>query len=75
MKTLKQLFATLILAMALVTSVHAGDMNCPPADPPPPGMKSSDIDGHEVQNPTAPDADIDITTIVRDVIWDLLSMY
>jgi hypothetical protein len=81
MKTLKQLFATIILAMALGASVHAGDMGFPPVPPPPPpgnittGVTSPAADDQGNQSPAMPDAATDASIIAYDLLCDLLSIY
>jgi hypothetical protein len=80
MTRLKQLFSTILLAMALCASVHAGDMQMPPADPPPDhmtsGVKSPATDDQGNRSlVTAPDADAGISITVFDLLRNLLSMY
>lgn len=78
MKTMKRLFATMLLAMALGATVHAGDMDCPPLPPPDhitAGVTSPVTDGQENQTPTASDTGFDVSTVAIEVLWDLLSMY
>ena len=79
MRSLRQLLAVILLALALGTPVYAGDMQGPPGPEPPPVAAGSPLapasNASDLQASTVSDDFIDTTTIAFDLLYGLLSMF
>lgn len=81
MKTVRNLFAPIVLALVIGVPAWAGEMNSPPAPPPPPAPCTTvtSEDAAAVSNCTggvnAPAAGMDAATIAINLLVSMLSIY
>jgi hypothetical protein len=79
MKSLRNLFAPILLTLVIVVPVWAGEMNSPPAPPPPRAFCTTTSGGAADSNCTecvnAPAAGMDTATVAINLLVSMLSIY